>query len=855
MPDIALPVIMVALLLLLAAMLQPVAARLRLPHTVLLAVSGLALGGMIVAGQTTHAGENADGFVGAVLEGLGEMALPSDALTFLFLPTLLFEAALALNVRRLLDDFWAIFVLAVVAVVVTTLAIGFSLGMVSELALAVCLLLGAIVATTDPSAVVSLFRDVGAPRRLGILIEGESLLNDAAAIALYSIFFTLTIYLGEADWVKIAGEFGIDLLGGLLIGIVSAWAACIILPNLYGLRFAEITVTLALAYLSYAIAEAVAGVSGVVAVVSAGLFVSSYGRTRIDPETWSVLGDVWQQLSYWASALVFLLAAMAMPRLVTTYDVAEARLVITFEWHEALLLTVMVVAAFLGRGLVLAVCFPLIARFRLGQRLSTGYMTAIWWGGVRGALTLALALAVTEHPAIDDDTSTLVATLATGFVLFTLFVNGTTLPMVIRWLGLHRLSQADRIVRVRAIDLALDQVMRDLRATGRRYNVEKEATQVVCTDLDARRAQLEGDGDSVSALALDDRVYIGLTALAAQERQIYEEMFAQRIMTRHTNRALLAFSGRLADAVKTGRVAGYKAAVARTMRFSSTVRFAVWLNRRLRIGRLLARELADRYEILLTMRVAVRDMSSFAEARLASLIGSDAAERLSGVLAERQARNATGLHALELQYPDYTAALKSLQMNRIALRLEDAAYRSLLDDSMISQEVHNTLMRDWRARWGRAERRPSLDVSTPMDEMILQVPLFSDLDSSQRALLAALLRSRLFLPGEQIVSAGERGDAMFFILSGAVEVSTGEAPTRLGSGDFFGEIALVFNRPRTADVTALGYCEVLMLRSRDFSAVLDANPGLREHVTAVAQHRLEEQRPDEFVEDTAESPR
>lgn len=812
-------------MLLLVAVLQPLARQLALPHTVLLAVFGLALGGIVVAGESAVP----DDFGGGMVRALDEMALPSDALTYLFLPMLIFEAALALNVRRLLDDFWAIFVLAVVAVVVTTLAIGFGLSLVSNLALAVCLLLGAIVATTDPSAVVGLFRDVGAPRRLGILIEGESLLNDAAAIALFSIFFTLTIYLGETDWANVALSFSIDLSGGVLVGIGSAWLACMVLPRLHGMRQAEITVTLALAYLSYALAEAVFGVSGVVSVVSAALFVGSYGRTRVDAETWTVLIDVWHQVSYWASGLVFLLAAMAIPQLVSTIG-----------WDDAAYLAVMIVTAFAARGAVLMIFFPMIARFRLGQRLSNGYMIAIWWGGVRGALTLALALAVTEHPEIDEDTRTLVATLATGFVLFTLFVNATTLPAMIRWLGLTKLSPADRTVRVRAIDLALNQVQRDLRATSQRYSFDGHTTKEVCEGLDARREKLEGDGDSVSGLSLDDRIYIGLTALAAQERQIYEDMFANRIMSRHNNRALIAFSGRLADAVKTGRREGYEKAVEKPMLFSPATRFAVSVNRRLRVGRLLARVLADRYETLLTMRVAVRDLIGFAGSRLAELIGNEAAESLHEALSVRHKRIATGLHALELQYPDYTSALKALQMNRIAMRLEDGAYRSLLDDSMISQDVHNTLMRDWRVRWARSERRPNLDVSAPMDDLIRRVPLFAAMDAAQRRSLAQLLRARLFLPGEQIVTAGERGQAMYFLLSGAVEVSTGDAVTRLGSGDFFGEIALVFNRPRTADVSALGYCEVLMLRARDFSAFLNGHPELRQALTDVAQQRLEE---------------
>ncbi|MEZ5669118.1 MAG: cation:proton antiporter [Alphaproteobacteria bacterium] len=826
MPEVAFLVIAVALLLLLVAVLQPLAEQLAVPHTVLLAVFGLALGSVIVLGVAW----SPDGFGGTLLHALSGIALPSDALTYLFLPTLLFEVALALNVRRLLDDFWAIFVLAVVAVVVTTLAIGFGLGMAFDLALSVCLLIGAIVATTDPSAVVGLFRDVGAPRRLGILIEGESLLNDAAAIALYAIFFNLTLYLGAADWGDVTFMFSVDLAGGLVVGVACAWVACLILPHLHGMRYAEVTVTLALAYLAYAVAEAVIGVSGVVSVVAAGLFVGSWGRTRMTPESWPVMLDVWSQVAYWASGLVFLLAAMAMPRLVSTIG-----------WAEVAMLAVMVATAFAARWAVLAVSFPLIARFRMGQRLSRGFMIAIWWGGVRGALTLALALAVTEHPEIDAETRRLVATLATGFVLFTLFVNATTLPAMIRWLGLTRLSRADRLVRARAIDLALDKVQDDLREIARRYGVEPAITSAVCAVFDGRRTQLEGEAETVAGLPLDDRVYIGLTALAAQERQVYEDLFAQRIVSRHTNRALLAFAGRLADAVKAARLDGYEAAVDRSLRFSPAMRIAIWINRRLHVERMLSRVLADRYETLLAMRVAVRELAAFARGRLTGMTGAEAQAVLDRTLQARMLRIATGLQALELQYPDYAMALKTVQMNRIAMRMEDAAYRALLDDAMIGHEVHTTLMRDWRSRWARAERRPRLDVSAPVEELITRVPLFADLDPAQRRGLAALLRKRLIMPGERIVTAGERGDAMFFLLSGAVEVSGGDAATtRLGSGEFFGEIALVFNRPRTADVTALGYCEVLVLRSRDFSAFLGTQPELREHVFEVARRRLEQ---------------
>src|SRR5690606_30154698 len=121
------------------------------------------------------------------LAALGEFHISSEAFLVLFLPTLLFESALAVDVRRMMNDIAPILVMAVIAVVVCMLAVGFTLASLSSYGLIACLLLGSIVAATDPAAVIGIFKEIGAPKRLTMLVEGESLLNDAAAIALFSM--------------------------------------------------------------------------------------------------------------------------------------------------------------------------------------------------------------------------------------------------------------------------------------------------------------------------------------------------------------------------------------------------------------------------------------------------------------------------------------------------------------------------------------------------------------------------------------------------------------------------------------------------------------------------------------------
>lgn len=171
-------------LLAVIAVIQVVAAKGWLPESSLLAIVGLVLGASYVV-----IGETAPEFA-ETLYLVVRPELPAEAYLWIFLPPLLFQAAMTADVRNMMPDAAPILLLAVVAVFVATGLIGWSLSAVSGHAIAVCLLLGAIVATTDPSAVIGIFRDLGAPARLNRLVEGESLLNDAAAIAIVGVLIS-----------------------------------------------------------------------------------------------------------------------------------------------------------------------------------------------------------------------------------------------------------------------------------------------------------------------------------------------------------------------------------------------------------------------------------------------------------------------------------------------------------------------------------------------------------------------------------------------------------------------------------------------------------------------------------------
>ncbi len=220
------------------------------------------------------------------------------------------------------------------------------------------------------------------------------------------------------------------------------------------------------------------------------------------------------------------------------------------------------------------------------------------------------------------------------------------------------------------------------------------------------------------------------------------------------------------------------------------------------------------------------------------MLGSQSADSVLEVLRLRLQSIEDALSALRMQYGEFTDKMQARYLERAALRIEEAEYQRLHDEAVISKEVFNDLLRDLDTRWRHAEIRPPLDLRLEPKALLAKVPLFNGLEGAVLESIARLLQSRFVLPGERIIRKGEKGREMFFLVSGAVDVAIPGQPVRLGSGSFFGELALLTQTPRTADVTALGFCELLVLTFSDFSDLLSQHPDLNAHVSEIARIRL-----------------
>ncbi|UZN51111.1 sodium:proton antiporter [Cupriavidus cauae] len=684
--------ILLGALLAIVAVVQVAAARLRLPESTLLSAIGIAIGAGYVAIDATLP-EFAEHF----LHPLIDPSLPPEAYLWIFLPPLLFHAALTADVRSMLPDAAPILLLAVVAVVVATGVIGVVTAAASGMNLVVCLLLGAVVATTDPAAVIAIFRDVGAPARLIRLVEGESLLNDAAAIALVGVLIAmLTGHGAEATLAAGLTELAWSFGGGMVCGLIAGRLLAELLPALAGLAVAEAALTLALPYPLYLLAEQLLHVSGVVAVVCAGLTLGALGPTRLNPPNWRHLRMIWEQFAGIAGAVVFLLAAVRVPALLQGVTP-----------HHGWLLLALVAAALLARLATLFGLLPVLTWLRLSAPIDSAYKLAIAWGGLRGAVTLVLALGIAENRALPLETRHFVAILATGFVLVSLLVNGTTLRWLIRRLELDALSPQELALQRQAIRLSTEEVESALDRLADSFGLPPSAAREVAAHYRRDIELGSADFDFDSALSERARLSIGLVTLATRESELIPE-YGNGVVSVANLDAMMRNTAQMIDAAREQGRIGYNRAARHILDYQKSFRIALFLHRRLSIDRPLARVLADRFELMIVRQTVLQRLRQYNPAMLSPVFGARMATVLDGVLEDRFHAAEQALQEMREEFGSYTVALEKRMLMLFALRKGQHELQAMREENVISREAYNQIARAIRQAWEANLARPPL---------------------------------------------------------------------------------------------------------------------------------------------------
>ncbi|MBN1665622.1 MAG: Na+/H+ antiporter [Anaerolineales bacterium] len=400
-------------LLLIAALVGIATRRLRVPYTVGLVLIGLAL----------------------ALRGQNEVAITPELILAVLVPPLVFEAAFHLKITDLRRNLVTILALAIPGVLITTFLVGGVVAWGAGLPLSIALVFGALVAATDPVAVVALFRSLGVPKRLQVLLEGESLFNDGTAIVVFHLMIGVAIS-HEFSLLQSVLDFLFIAGGGLAIGFVLG----ILISNLISRvddPLIETTLTAVLAFGSYLVAEQL-HVSGVLAVVAAGLVSGNIGPRGMSPSTRMLVFNFWEIAAFLANSFIFLLIGLQIDLLI-----------LFANWKVSL----WAIAAVLAARAV-----SIYGLSWLGPGVPHRFKPVLFWGGLRGAISLALALSL---PVALGSVRSELQAMAFGVVLFTLLVQGLSMRPLVRRMKLVSRSQAQEEYELRHARAAMSKAALD----------------------------------------------------------------------------------------------------------------------------------------------------------------------------------------------------------------------------------------------------------------------------------------------------------------------------------------------------------------------------------------------------------
>jgi Na+:H+ antiporter len=340
--------------------------------------------------------------------------LTPDVILILFLPALVFEGSVKLDLRELVRNSIPLLLLANAGVLLAAFATGYIVHWLIGLPVLVALLFGSIISATDPISVLAIFRDLKVDKRLSLIMEGESLLNDGTAVVLFGIVFGAVV----AEKLNVpwgVAQYFLAVAGGAILGSALGYLASRITGTVDDPQI-EITLSTILAYGSYLLAFHL-HLSGVIATASAGLVLGNFGSKRgMSARTRTAMESFWEYVSFVMNSLVFLLIGLEI----------HVRQLLR-NWT---LVALAVGAVLVGRVLSVYLFVPLSNRF--AEKIPFRWQLVVVWGGLRGALALALSLSLPATFPYREQ----ILDLTFGVVIFSIVVQGLTIKPLLKLLKL-----------------------------------------------------------------------------------------------------------------------------------------------------------------------------------------------------------------------------------------------------------------------------------------------------------------------------------------------------------------------------------------------------------------------------------
>jgi len=443
-------------LLTVAASIAVAVKYVRLPYTI-----ALVIGGLLVS-----------------LSSVGPYHLTEELILFIFLPPLLFEGAIHFELTGLRRNMRTIGALAFPGLILSGFLAGLFIQQLTGLPVAVALLVGVMITPTDPISVLALFKKLGVSKRLSMIVEGESVFNDGTGIVLYSVL-TGIVTSGTVDISASILLFLKVVIGGLLVGLVLGYLAFLILKGLDD-HVLEVLITMILAFGAFVLAEHNLHVSGVMAVVAAGVLVGNQGISQaMSPTTRLAIKNFWEIAAFIINSLIFLMIGTQ----IHIFDL----------W--AIWPTILggFAAVTLARA---AAAYPILYMLNLGgERLPARWFHVINWGGIHGSIPVALALGLPFIPQ-----RTFIVNLVFGVVFLSLVLQGLTMSPLVRLLGLNgRMEEEKLYEQAVARSMVLRRALGELEEKLEAGRLSRAIHDRLSSELESEMGKIEKEMEELEA--------------------------------------------------------------------------------------------------------------------------------------------------------------------------------------------------------------------------------------------------------------------------------------------------------------------------------------------------------------------
>ncbi|MBL1142636.1 MAG: cyclic nucleotide-binding domain-containing protein [Proteobacteria bacterium] len=778
-----------------------------IPYTVFLVILGIILGS--IARQYHE------------FEVLLEFQLTPDLVLFLFLPALIFESAINMDARLLMKDIVPVLVLAIPAMLISAGIIGVGLWMSVDFNIFHALLFGALISATDPVAVIALFKELGAPQRLTILVEGESLFNDATAIVFFNIILGLAIseQFGVSDAGHAMVEFFRVFVGGLLVGSIIGIVLSELLYRIRAGVSSYMIMSIVLAYSGFAIAEHIFHVSGVMAVVAAAIALGIFGVSRIPQNERESVDETWDVIALICNSLLFLLVGISL-------DLTKL-----YSHMDSIFIAISLVLIARAAGVYSMV--PLTTKLCKLPHVSMGERHIMWWGGLKGGLAIAIVLSI----PVDMPGRESILYITLGVVLFSLLVNASTIRPLMKKLGFDKFTNEETAELKHGL-IQSQQYAEDILDSFHSADLISRSTLQL---IQKKTHQVFNLDEGVSNSDVEKRhVYITALRIEMQElKHLYDIGFLQYYTYLNIKNALLRDRESLSigsenedeQEEKPNPFVRLETALIKQLREHDWAAGIMARYQYLRFSQSLQRDIAG---ILICEKVLqqLKSIEDFDE---------NVKQEVINKYKHHSERRKQRLEKVAADFPEFYLRFETRLFAKVALVAAEYFIEEAEHDGEIGSKVFTNIER--RIHAAIDELQPISDPAPKLKphELIGMVPLLNGLSNDLLERLSKHAKAMTFLAGDLVIGEGEKGDSLYIITHGLVSVykngQENEPIAEFRDGDFFGEMALLEAQVRTANVKALKPTTLLRLTRKDVLSMAENDPELKQRLEQISSAR------------------